>query len=169
MGEKMIGKDALTKAALALFDEGHLGPQGKGTWFIDNEAGSGLLGSIEALDASLASRALTVGEPLSIASHVDHLRFSLNLANRAARGENPYPSADWAKSWDVKVVDAVAWDGLRHQLQTEIAGFREMLASGKAWEDDEYATGVLGLIAHTAWHLGAIRQGLGLIKAPSAK
>jgi hypothetical protein len=166
MSEKTIGAEALIKAALALFDEGYVGPQGKGTWFTDNEPGSGLLGAVERLDASAASRPLTPGDPLTAASHVGHLRFSLELANRAAKGENPYPTANWAKSWELRSVDAEEWKKLVAALRSEIAGFREVLASGKAFEDEEFATGALGLICHGAWHLGALKQGLGLISAP---
>jgi len=166
MSEKTISTEALKKAALALFDEGYVGPQGKGTWFTDSEPGSGFLGAIELLDAKAASRPLTPGDPLTAASHAGHLRFSLELANRAAKGENPYPGADWAKSWDVRSVGEEEWKDLVAALRSEIAAFREVIASGKAFEDEEFATGVLGLICHGAWHLGALKQGLGLISAP---
>jgi hypothetical protein len=167
MDEKMIGKEAFVKAILTLFDEGFEGPKGAGTWYIDNDPGAGLLATVGALDASAASRPLSPGDPLSTASHVDHVRFSLNLANRAARGENPYPSANWHDSWKLRTVDEAAWKAIQDALKKEVADLRAVLASGKAIEEEEYATGFLGLLCHTAWHLGAIRQGLGLVKAPS--
>ena len=81
-----IEKEMLTKAALILYEEAYFeAPDpAKGTWFTDNEPKNGFLGTIESLSAAEASRAPTPGDPLTIASHAEHLRFALNLANRAA-------------------------------------------------------------------------------------
>jgi hypothetical protein len=168
MGDTMIGREALVRAVLTLFDEGFDGPKGKGTWYIDNDPGAGLFAMMESLDAAAASRPLTPGDPLSAASHVDHLRFSLNLANRAARGEDPYPSANWHDSWKLRTVDSAAWKGLQASLRKEVADLRAILASGKPFEEEVNATGFLGLLCHDAWHLGALSQGLGRVKAPEA-
>jgi hypothetical protein len=90
---------ALAKAALALYDEAFLeAPDPRGTWFTDNEPKNGFLGSIESLSAAEASRPLSPGESLSVASHAAHLRFALDLANRSMRGENAYAGAAWARS-----------------------------------------------------------------------
>jgi hypothetical protein len=167
MSENPIEKSVLTKAALSLYDEGYLGyPEPKGTWFTDNEPKCGLIGTIEGLGAADASRPLGGGDPLSLASHVDHVRFALNLANRAAKGEHPYKDANWARSWDTRKVDDAEWRALVAALRKEYEDFRLVLSAGKAWDDQQFLTGALGLIAHGAWHLGAIRQALGLIKAP---
>jgi len=168
MSNDSIQKSTLTKAALSLYDEAYLGPSdpNAGTWFTDNEPKCGFLGSIEALSAAEASRPLHRDEPLSIASHADHLRFALDLANRSTRGENPYAGADWARSWDSRAVSEAEWKTLVAALRKEYEDFRIALATGKAWDDPQSMTGTLGLIAHGAWHLGAIRQGLGLVKAP---
>jgi hypothetical protein len=167
MSSDSIEKAVLTKAALALYDEAYLGPAGKGTWFVDNEPRSGLLGSLEAFDSIEASRPLHPGDPITLASHVAHLLYSLSLANRSMKGENPYPEADWAKSWDTRAVGESDWKLLVSSLKKEYEDFRSALASGKAWADEESLTGSLGLIAHGAWHLGAIRQALGLVRAPT--
>ena len=168
MSESTIEKRALTQAALALYDEAYLeapNPKG-GTWFTDNEAKCGFLGTIESLSAERASRPANEGDPITIASHVEHLRFALNLANRAARGENPYKDAKWARSWDLRAVTEAEWETLVAGLRKEYEDFRSALAAGWGWSDEESLTGTLGLIAHGAWHLGAIRQALGLVKAP---
>jgi hypothetical protein len=168
MSENSIQRSALTEAALALYDEGYLGPpEPKGTWFTDNEPNCGLLGTIESLSAARASEPLSGGDPLTLASHVDHVRFALNLANRAAKGEHPYKDAKWARSWDTRKVGDAEWVALVGALRKEYADFRLVLAAGKAWDDPQFLTGALGLIAHGAWHLGAIRQALGLVKAPA--
>jgi hypothetical protein len=153
-------------SALALFDEAYVDRvEGRGTWFIDNEPGSGMLGMLENVTASEASRSPTPGDPLTLASHVGHVRFALNLANRAAKGENPYQNADWASSWSARAVDDAGWKELVEGLRSEYTSLRRVIASGRAWEQEMFMTGVFGLIAHGAWHLGAMRQALGLIKA----
>jgi hypothetical protein len=169
MSGTTIEKAALAKAALALYDEAYLeAPNPKGTWFTDNEPRNGFLGTVESIGAAEASRPLSPGEPLTIASHVGHLLFALGLANRAARGENPYADAVWARSWDYRAVDDAQWKSLVAGLRKEYGDFRSALASGWAWDDADSLTGALGLVAHGAWHLGAIRQALGLVKAPGA-
>jgi len=168
MNGSTIEKAVLTKAALALYDEGYDGPQGKGTWFTDGGPESGFLGTLEAIGALEANRALPGGEGLTVASHVGHLRYSLELANRAMRGENPYKDANWARSWDIRAVSEGEWKELLASLREEYVALRKAIAAGSAWEDEDTLTGTLGLISHGAWHLGAVRQALGQVVAPKA-
>lgn len=167
MDGTMIGKEALTKALADLFDEGFQGAREAGTWYVDNDPECGLLGTLAGLSAEEASRPLTPGDPLSAASHAGHVRFALSLANRASRGENPYPAADWAASWSVRSVRPGEWSALVDSLKAEIEDLRRYIETGKPLEDEMSATGIFGLVAHTAWHLGALRQALGFIRAPS--
>jgi len=168
MGNGTIAKEIIEKALLALFEEAYVGPPDpRGTWFADNEARGGFLGTIERLDAAAASRPLSAGEPLSVASHAGHIRYSLHLTNLAMRGENPYPDADWKGSWARRVVGEAEWKELVAAIAKEIDDLREAFAAGMVkWDDEVIATGTLAALMHGAWHLGAIRQGLGLVTAP---
>jgi|WetSurMetagenome_2_1015567.scaffolds.fasta_scaffold790878_2 hypothetical protein len=85
----------------------------------------------------------------------------------AARGENAYAGAKWSESWTPRVVSDAEWKSLVEGLRAEYAAFREALAKGGLWDDEDMLTGTLGSLCHGAWHLGAIRQALGLIKAPA--
>jgi len=168
MSGKTIETAALTKAALALYEEGYLGPRDpKGTWFVDNDPACGFIGTIEALSATEASRQASAGDPLTVASHAEHLRFALSLANRAARGENAYSGVKWADSWARRSVTEKEWRDLVAGLRAEFEAFRDSLSKGGLWDGEDMLTGTLGLLCHGAWHLGAIRQALGLIKAPA--
>ena len=168
MGRETIARDIIEKALLALFEEAYVGPPDpRGTWFADNEPRCGFLGTIERLDAARASKPLFPGDPLSAASHAGHIRYSLHLTNLAMRGGNPYPDADWKGSWDVRQVDAGEWKELVAAIAKEIDDLREAFAAGMVkWDDEIIATGTLAALMHGAWHLGAIRQGLGLVTAP---
>jgi len=160
---------ALTKAVLALVAEAYdEAADPRATWFTDNEPKNGVLGTVESLSAEEASCPLSSGDPISAASHVEHLRFSLSLANRALRGENPYKGVHWSSSWSVKKVDAGTWKTLLASLRSEYEALREVLATGAGWSDEDTMTGVFGTIAHGAWHLGALRQGLGKVRSPAS-
>jgi hypothetical protein len=167
MNGLMIDGAVLNRAALALYDEAYQGPSNaKGTWFVDNEPDCGVLGTLETLSLERATAPLSPEDPISVASHAAHLLFALSLANRAAKGENPYATAKWSESWAVTGLDAAAWRELVADLRKEYLAFRDFIASGKAWADETIMTGTLGVIAHGAWHLGAIRQGLELVRSP---
>lgn len=171
MSTSTIDPESVKKAILVLFDEAYAGaPDPKSaTWYTDNEPGSGFLDSVAGLSAAEASRPLTPGDPLSVASHVDHLRFSLDLTNRTLRGENAFAGADWADSWRVRTVDEEAWRKLVAALRAEYAKAREAIGAAPLPDDPVALIGTLSLVAHGAWHLGAVRQALGLTRAPKGK
>jgi hypothetical protein len=162
-----MDSEKLGKILATLITEAYEGPENpKMTWFVDNEAGSGFLGTVERLSAEGASRPLAAGDRMTPASHAAHLRFSLNLANRAFRGENVHASADWKSSWATGKVTEQEWQGLLADLRREYLSLKVAIASGLPWSDDMNLTGILSMLAHGAWHLGALRQGLGLVRAP---
>ncbi len=164
-----IDSEKLGAMLLTLMDEGYEGPvDPRMTWFADNEKASGLLGTLEALSAAEASSPFRAGERATAAMHAGHIRFALNLANRALRGENAHEGAVWAESWRYDRVNEEEWKGLLAGLRAEYAGIREAIKQGLPWTDDMNMTGLFGQLAHGAWHLGAIRQGLGLIRLPQA-
>lgn len=154
----MALQERLVRCVTVLLDETFAGPPGRSSWYTESHPGAGLFGTLDAVPAGVASTPPGPGRA-TIAAHVEHLRFSLDLANRALRGEDPYPTADWKASWAVQQVDDAAWQRLRASLRDEYLALREALQSPGAWaEDDEALTGVLAAICHGAYHLGAIRQ-----------
>jgi hypothetical protein len=162
-----ISHERLAKALVTLVTEAYEAPADpRMTWFTDNEEGSGLLGSLDRLSAAEASRPLASGDRATAATHLDHARFALNLANRALRGESVHATADWKQSWKLEAVDEAAWKALREELRRETALFREAINEGLAWEDDMNLTGAIAMVAHGAWHLGALRQALGRVRMP---
>ena len=69
-------------------------------------------------------------------------------------GEQPL---DWPASWQVQRVGAAEWEALRSQLRLEYDELRASLNTLPAWSDAAVADS-LAIVAHTAYHLGAIRQ-----------
>lgn len=140
--------------AVALMTEALNGPAPGLSNFL-NHGDRGLLGSLERLGAREAS-ARPSGRS-SVASHVEHLRYGLELMNRWAAGEDPWAEADWAAGWRRQEVTEDEWNDLRSALARQARAFLEVLKRPRAW-DDAAATNALGAIAHLAYHLGAIRQ-----------
>lgn len=154
----MPSAQSVLKAALTLLDEAFEGPKGNGSWYTDVEPRAGLLGTLEGISHEEASNPPGPGRA-TVVAHAEHARYYLQLANRALRGENPYPSADWKASWAVQSLDRAGWERLKGSLREEYLTIREAISAGTDWMDvQDSLTGVFALIAHTAYHLGAIRQ-----------
>jgi hypothetical protein len=148
----------LINSIVDLLTEAYAGPPNpKATWFIDNEPDSGILGILKSVTAVEASTSVDGSgkSGSTIASNVEHLRWSVANANAAMRGK-PY-NRNWAESWDLLDADEAAWDRLRQELRLEYEALSEAI---KMQEDlpGDYLNGVLGLIPHAAFHLGVIRQ-----------
>ena len=115
----------------------------------------GLLRSLDKLTAQDVSAGVNGGA--SIAAHADHLRYGLTLMNRWAAGGNPFSSADWSASWRKTTVSEAEWSALRAALASEAHCWLEALGVPREVSLAEL-NGVVGSIAHLAYHLGAIRQ-----------
>lgn len=136
-----------------LFTELVDGPP-KGAYML-NQGDAGLLRSLDRLSAEAASAATQGGA--SIAAHVEHLRYGFSLMNRWAAGENPFEDADWSASWRRTTVSDAEWAALRAELRDQAHRWREALGTPREMNRVEL-NGVVGSIAHLAYHLGAIRQ-----------
>ena len=120
-----------------------------------NPGDEGLLRSLEKLPASDASAQTLTGS--SIAAHVDHLRYGLSLMNRWSGGESPFGSADWSASWRKTSVTEPEWKDRISELRAEAARWLAAVRQPREVDDVEL-NGMIGSIAHLAYHLGAIRQ-----------
>ena len=146
--------DLFKTSLLELFSEAYTGPNHAHTWFIGNEPGSGILGTLGNVSAENASSRPPSGTTL--AAHTEHLRWSLAHANAFARGE--VPTGTWAESWSVSTVDEAAWQILRAELKEEFETLYAALQKQEEFSDPQTLTGIMALAPHAAYHLGAIRQ-----------
>jgi hypothetical protein len=147
-----IFQNALVKLLNEIFD----GPPGSEAFML-NPGDPGLLGQLETMDAHAASTRPMPGKT-TIAAHVDHVHYGLTLMNRWVAGEaNPWAGADWNASWQRGVVTADQWRTLRDNLRREAETWRKAVADLGDW-NEMTASGALSSVAHTAYHLGAVRQ-----------
>ena len=137
-----------------LFGELIEGPPASGGYML-NATDAGFLRSLDKLSASAASVLTSTGS--SIAAHVDHVRYGLSLMNRWSAGENPFTDANWASSWRKTAVSDAEWRQLRMDFQSEATRWLEALRTPRDVNESEL-NGMVGSIAHLAYHFGAIRQ-----------
>jgi hypothetical protein len=160
----MSSPDSVFHAAISkLLTEVFEGPPGDEAYVL-NPGDPGLLRQLESLSAAAASRRPSPSRP-PIAAHVDHLYYGLSLINRWLAGEeNPWAGADWNASWRVESVTEEQWRTLTGKLREASTQWRRALQDRKDW-DPINAAGAISSVAHTAYHLGAIRQILAMTGA----
>jgi hypothetical protein len=147
--------DELAKTLTRLFSELTEGTHPKGG-FILNTGDIGLLRSLDKLSARDASQSTNGGA--TIATHAQHLRYGLSLMNDWGKnGGNPFANAKWDEAWKMAGVDDAQWQEIRNGLRDEIANWKNALNTPREAADLELM-GIVGSIAHIAYHLGAIRQ-----------
>jgi hypothetical protein len=153
----MTSTDSIFKRRLStLLTEIFDGPPGNEAYVL-NPGDPGLIRQLNSIDAATASARPMPGKT-TIASHADHLAHGLSLMNRWAAGdENAFADADWNASWQRTTVTDEQWQTLRSRLAREAAAWQKVVEARSDW-DDVSASGALSSAAHTAYHLGAIRQ-----------
>ena len=146
----------LLQSLQVVFDELTYGSAPDNGWVL-NPKDPGLLQSLDQLSSEQAS-AMPGNGGASIAAHVDHLRYGLELLNRWNRGEDPFATADFVASWKRTTVSNREWSERRAALAREIEAWRKALNNPRDIEDATTQNGIVGSVAHLAYHLGAIRQ-----------
>ena len=163
-----IENDVLAGALRELLREAYFEPEESGTtWFADEGPGSGLLGTVEQLTAQEASTLPYVGGD-TIAAHCNHVAYYLSLANRSFQGDNAFAEANWSESWEIQTVNDTAWQHLLEQLAVELDRTLGILGRGADLTYPELLKGTMALLAHGAWHLGAVRQLIPVVKEKTA-
>lgn len=151
----MTTYDSLAPALSGIFAELTEGAATTGG-FVLNGGDQGLLASLDRLDAGDASTASDSGA--TIAAHAAHLAYGLSLMNRwATEGGNPFAGARWDEAWRITTVDDGEWARIRATLRDEATRWKAQLARPREVVAIEL-NGMVGSVAHLAYHLGAIRQ-----------
>jgi hypothetical protein len=149
---------AVSRLLIEIFD----GPPGDEAYIL-NPGDPGLHRQLEGVTAAEASRQPVPGRP-SIAAHVAHVHFGLSLLVRWIGGEeNPWVDADWDAAWRQTAVSETEWRALLADLKAKADTWQRALSGRASW-DDVAAAGALSAVAHTAYHLGAIRQVLAAVR-----
>jgi hypothetical protein len=141
------------KESLQLLKETFEGPEPTGPSAFLNK-GTGLFQTIDGMSAGVASsQARPDGS--TIAAHTEHIRFYVDVHYKLLLGWRD--KIDWDESWRIKTVKTAQWDTLRQDLRRAYSTIVEHLQRVNDWGEDEISI-AMAIIAHTAYHLGAIRQ-----------
>ena len=153
--------EIFTTEILDLFDE--VFEQHHGI-FLDK--GTSLFETLESLSAEQASRA-TSADTATIAAHVKHVTFYLNVLH-AYMQNIEVGKVDWKEIWrTTRKVSPQEWEVLKRELKQSYHHVLDTLEEMEAWGENAIA-GSLAILAHTAYHLGAIRQAVRVVNAQSS-
>lgn len=129
--------------------------------FLDK--GTSLFETLAGITAEQASRA-TSSRCATLAAQVNHVRFYLDVLEEYML-ETRTEQADWASSWQVGAVSAEEWETLKTSLRASYTRVRATMEGFDSWDSDHRVGGAVGILVHTAHHLGEIRQMLCAIEA----
>ena len=154
-----IKKEDFLKEILYVLRETFEGsPEEQGSAYLDR--GVGVFATIEKISAETASR--SIGEnQASIAAHLEHARFYLIALVEFMNGRTE--KVDWDKSWLIKTVNESEWNVLKESVKRDYKKTMESFQAIENWNDDNIGE-AMAIVAHTAYHLGAIRQILKAVK-----
>jgi hypothetical protein len=145
-------------AVRTLLNETFDGPEKNASWYTEAKPGSGFFGTLEKLTAEDASIPVN---GTTIAAQSDHTRYYLWVANSYLNGDEPMK--DWEASWKITNVDQITWAQINEELQQEYTTLLKKIDSLDSL-DEQISKSLLGAIAHSAYHLGSIRQMIKAIK-----
>ncbi len=127
------------------------------------DKGTSLLETLAGVTAAQASQQPSP-RCATLAGHVFHLVVYLDVIEQFMMGTLT-EEVDWEATWRVTTVDEVAWDELQGSVRTAYERLRATIAGFDTW-DERQLGGAMGIIAHTAYHLGEIRQMLCHLEQP---
>ena len=125
-------------------------PEGQPSAYLDR--GVGFFTTVEELSARQASK--DYGDT-TIAAQTEHAKFYLDRLCEFLQGR--VEKVNWEDSWLIETVNGDEWDALRSSVKKAYENSLKCLATVDSW-DAQRAGMAIGLVAHTAYHLGAIRQ-----------
>jgi hypothetical protein len=155
--DQMIKQEDFLNNLFALLDETFENHHG-----IYLDKNTSLLTTLETVSSQEASISVG-GKCASLAAQVTHVTFYLEVLERYVV-HNDTSSADWGEVWrTVEKVTPEEWDESKRKLKDAYHRIEKMFHDNEVWNDDSIG-GAMAIVAHTAYHLGEIRQALCSLK-----
>jgi hypothetical protein len=148
---RQIEQDYFVKSLAYLLRETFEGsPEDQPSAYLDR--GIGIFATLDALSAEQVSRPIN---GTTVAAQTEHAKFYLDRLCEFIGGRTE--KVNWEQSWLIEDVSAEEWDALRQTVRKSYENALRCFAEHQNWTED--AVGMaMGMLAHTAYHLGAIRQ-----------
>jgi len=120
--------------------------------------------TLEGVSAAEASRAISKNSA-TIAAQVEHVRFYLDVLDEFMRTGIDKKN-NWREIWEtVREVTPEQWEDIKRRLRQSHERVLVTINSHDTWDGEHDISAALAILAHTAYHLGGIRQALGAIRA----
>lgn len=149
-GQSIEAKLFVEAAAYLLRETFEGSPEGVPSAFLDR--GVGLFNTLDNLSAEAASRDF---HGTTAAAQTEHAKFYIDRLCEFISGRTE--PVNWEASWLIETVDEKEWAALRTTVRDSYENVLRCLVSVEEW--DERSLGMaMGMVAHTAYHLGALRQ-----------
>lgn len=146
-----VAGEHFLKNALYLLRETFEGsPEGESSAYLDRRVG--IFKTLDALSARQVSKAVN---GISIAAHTEHFKFYLDRLCEFIEGRTE--PVNWEQSWLIDEVNDDEWVALRAAVGKSYENVVRCFASVESWTEDNLGE-AMAMIAHTAYHLGSIRQ-----------
>ena len=109
-------------------------------------------------EISAAQASQPMGACATIAAHVAHTRYYLEVLEDRMFGRD-LSYVNWDQIWDeVGAVDEAQWESMIAELKSTYERIRGHLDGADDWQGITELSSMLGIITHSAYHLGEIRQ-----------
>ncbi|MGB7068971.1 MAG: hypothetical protein WBD22_05710 [Pyrinomonadaceae bacterium] len=125
-------------------------PEDRPSAYLDR--GIGVFNTLEDVPAEMASRA---SNGTTVAAHTEHAKFYLDRLCEFIKGRTE--AVNWEDSWLIETVNAEEWVALQDSVRRSYVAAMRCIAETRDWDEREVGMAI-GLVAHTAYHLGAVRQ-----------
>jgi predicted 3-demethylubiquinone-9 3-methyltransferase (glyoxalase superfamily) len=148
-----IANDHFTNALKMMLDEVFDNVHG---FILDK--GDSLFETLAGIDAQEASIPVG-GQCATLAAQVKHTAFYLDATINHAR--DPNYRADWVEIWrTIGRVTPGEWKAIKAELRASYDRILQFIDDTPAWSNEAMIGGAIAVVAHTAYHLGQIRQSL---------
>jgi len=148
---RQIEQDYFVKSLAYLLRETFEGsPEGQGSAYLDH--GVGIFATLEKLSAEQVSSEIN---GTTVAAHTEHAKFYLDRLCEFIGGRTE--KVNWEQSWLIEDVSEEEWTALRATVRKSYENALRCFAETTDWSEDNVGM-AMGMLAHTAYHLGAIRQ-----------
>ncbi len=153
-----IRSDHFAKALFAILDETFDNVHG---FYLDK--GTSLFETLATISAAEASIPVG-GRCATLAAQVKHIAFYLDVLEKAVRTQQ-FEREDWGKIWrETRAVTPAEWDELKAALRESYNRIKTLIDDTPEWSTEEQIGGAMAVVAHTAYHLGEIRQALCILQ-----
>ena len=125
-------------------------PEGQPSAYLDR--GVGIFATLGELPADSVSKDF---HGTTIAAQTEHAKFYLDRLCEFINGRTE--KVNWEDSWLIETVNEKEWDALRDAVKKAYEGTLRCLAEEREWTEQKVGMAI-GMVTHTAYHLGAIRQ-----------